>query len=87
LQQIKNVDVYLSKQKNKNKMNGQLIYKLAEELKNINLFDAEFSKLSKQQKISFARLVKMGDSEQLALATAIIQKNQDNSMYELAYYS
>mgnify|MGYP001824157599 CR=1 FL=1 len=68
-------------------MNGQEIYKKAEELKNIAIFDAEFEKLSKEQKVSFARLVRLGDSEELALATAMAQKEQDNSLYEFAYYS
>ena len=63
------------------------IFELAEGLKNIEKFDIEFSKLTKEQKTTFARLVQMGDSEELALATAMDQKDQDNSIYEFAYYS
>jgi hypothetical protein len=68
-------------------MNGKEIYKIAEELKNIKKFNSQFEKLTYAQKVTFARLVKLGDSEELALATAISQRGQDNSLYEVAYYS
>ena len=63
------------------------IFEQAEQLKDLTKFDSEFEQLTKEQKVSFARLVKMGDSEELALATVINEKDVDKSFYEFAYYS
>jgi len=63
------------------------IFELAETLKDTKKFDSEFEQLTKEQKVSFARLVKMGDSEELALATVINEKDVDKTIYEFAYYS
>lgn len=44
--------------------------------------------LTKDQKKTFYSLVKLGDSEELALKTVLNKKQRDdNSFYELAYYS
>jgi hypothetical protein len=63
------------------------IFKQAEQFKDLEKFDLEFEKLTKEQKTSFGRLVKLGDSEELALATVIKEKDIDKSFYEFAYYS
>ena len=45
-------------------------------------------KLTEEQKKTFTSLVNLGDSESLALETVLNKKqSDDNSFYELAYYS
>ena len=45
-------------------------------------------KLTEEQKKTFNSLVKLGDSEELALETVLNKKQlSNNSFYEFAYYS
>ena len=43
--------------------------------------------LTKKQKETYETLIRLGDSEELALKTALSQKEKFNSEYKLAYYS
>lgn len=52
----------------------------------------KISELTEKQTELFLSLVKLGDSKELALKTVLDErfnpeKENDNSMYELAYYS
>ena len=43
--------------------------------------------LTKEQKDLFETLVRLGDSEELAMKTVVNEKDNDSTMYETAYYS
>ena len=43
--------------------------------------------LTKKQQGTYETLVRLGDSKELALKTALAEKAKDNSEYQLAYYS
>ena len=74
-------------------MNSQEIYKLASELTEqevTNLLGAWGQKEEKESVDLFHRLVQLGDSRQLAMATCIAERYEDSKcidLYRLAYQS
>lgn len=49
--------------------------------------EAKIKLLTKEQRDTFNSLVRLGDSKELALSTALNEKAYSPELYEMAYYS